>query len=109
MVVAIETKHPLDVQMNTNTLSPTARTARVAIDVRLFFDVLIDDEDESAIRHAACRELERVEAGERLRVLRLWNPNVYLPQEWSDLSPTDFRICQRCDASEVNRETRFPL
>ena len=94
--------------MNTNA-SPKRKTARVAIDVRLYFDVPISGQKEEEIRHAAYAEFERVEEGQRIRVKKLRFPNLYLLEEWSDLSPEDFHVCEQCSAKDANADTRFSL
>ena len=106
--VAIRSPFRPTVQMNTTT-AQAKKVARVAIDVRLYFDVPIANDNEEDIRQAAYEELERVEEGGRIRTKKLRFPNIYLMEEWSDLLPGDFDVCQRCNSNEANSDTRFLL
>lgn len=69
--------------MNTTTAAGEKKVARVAIDVRLYFDVPIVTEDDGSIQRLAREELERV--------------------------ASTFRICQICSAADANSDTRFAL
>lgn len=83
--------------------------ARVAIDVRLYFDVPISSQKPEDIREAAREELERVAYGEQIKVKRLHFPDIYPTDDWPAIALEDFQICQVCPASEANAETRFSL
>ena len=95
--------------MNTNASRKKRVVARVAIDVRLYFDVPISSEKPEDIRQAAHGELERVADGEQIRIKRLHFPEVYPTDDWPVMKSKDFQVCQVCPAEEANRETRFPL
>lgn len=95
--------------MNTNPCASKRKVARVAIDVRLYFDVSIDSEEPAAIQRAAREELERVADEELIRVLDLRFPNLYRLDDWPTVKPDDFQICQICRPDEANKHTRFPL
>jgi hypothetical protein len=99
----------MTVQMNTSTLANKRMVARVAIDVRLYFDVPISSENPDDIRKEAREELERVADGEQIRIQRLHYPEVYPRDDWPTMEPDDFQICQICPAEEANRDTRFAL
>lgn len=83
--------------------------ARVAVDVRLYFDVAVDSEQQTAIKKAAYDELERFIDEDRIRVQNLRFPNLYPTDAWHTVSPEDFQICQICAANEANKDTRFTL
>jgi hypothetical protein len=95
--------------MNTIPLAKKRMVARVAIDVRLYFDVPIASEIPEDIRKQAREELERVADGEQIRIKRLHYPEVYPSDNWPAMEPEDFQICQICLAEEANRDTRFAL
>lgn len=74
--------------------APQKKTiARVAINVRLYFDVPVSSENEKEIRQAARDELERVADEERILVEMLRNPAIYPTDDWPAMKPTDFDIC----------------
>ena len=83
--------------------------ARVAVDVRLYFDVSISSEKPEDIRKAAREELENAADEERIRVKMLSHPNIYPTDDWPALEAEEFQICQICPASEANKDTRFAL
>jgi hypothetical protein len=95
--------------MNTIVSRKKRVVARVAIDVRLYFDVPISSEKPENIRQAAHGELQRVADGEQIRIKRLHFPEVYPTDDWPAIELANFHICQVCPASEANSETRFPL
>ena len=99
----------MTVQMNTPALAKKRKVARVAIDVRLYFDVPITSENPENIRKEAREQLERVADGEQIRIKRLHYPEVYPTDDWPAVELEDFQICQICSAEEANRETRFLL
>jgi hypothetical protein len=83
--------------------------ARVAVNVRLYFDVSVATGDEEAIKRAALAELECVEDEERIRITRLRHANVYPTDDWPALSAKDIAVCDVSPAREVTPDTRFPL
>ena len=95
--------------MNPTFLTTGKTVARVAVDVRLYFDVTVSSEDEGEIQQAARAELERVADEERIRVKLLQHPAIYPTDDWPALKHSDFSICDICPASEVNSDTRFSL
>lgn len=95
--------------MKTPDSAVTEKVARVAIGVRLYFDVPVTSENEDDIRRAALAELERVEDTERIRIKMLRFPAVYPRDDYPALKPKEFIICDISQASEVNEETHFPL
>jgi hypothetical protein len=97
------------VQMNTTTVAKKGMVARVAIDVRLYFDVAIDSEEPEAIRHAAHEELQRVAYEESIRVTKLRFANISPTDDWHTVRAKDFQVCQMCSAVEANKDTRFAL
>jgi hypothetical protein len=97
--------HPV----NATFLSAQQKVARVAVDVRLYFDVTIATEDESEIQRAAHTELERVADEDRIRVKHLHHATIYPKDDWPALKPSDFSICDICPASEVSSDSRFSL
>ena len=99
----------LAVRMNTDSSTDEKKVARVAVDVRLYFDVPIKSEEPAAIQRAALQELGRVAYDELLRVKKLRFANVYLGGKWPTMRPDDFQICQICSVREANSETRFAL
>jgi hypothetical protein len=95
--------------MNTIGATSEKNVARVAIDVRLYFDVPIISEDPDSIRCAAREELKRVAYEELIRLKMLRFPNIYPTDKWPAIELEDFQICQICPASEANKDTRFAL
>jgi hypothetical protein len=95
--------------MNTSALAKEKMVARVAIDVRLYFDVPIFGESLEDIRQAAREELERVADGEQIRIKRLHYPEIYPTDDWPAMELKDFQVCQVCPIEEANPDTRFPL
>lgn len=83
--------------------------ARVAIDVRLYFDVPIVSKGTDEIKRAAFEELDRVAYEESIRVKKLRFPSISPTDEWHTVRPTDFQVCQICPADEANADTRFSL
>lgn len=108
-ILAIAVISCATVQMNTPTSRKERVVARVAIDVRLYFDVPISSEKPEDIRQSAREELERVADGEQIRIKRLHFPELYPSDDWPAIELDNFHICQVCPASEANSETRFPL
>lgn len=95
--------------VNATFLKTQQKVARVAVVVRLYFDVTVASEDEGEIQQAARMELERVADDERIRVKLLHHPAVYPTDDWPALKASDFSICDICSASEVNSDMRFSL
>ncbi len=93
-----------------NTLSTAnKKIARVAINVRLYFDVPIDSEDPADIGRAARQEFERVADDDRIRVRKLKFPNIYTTDAWRTVKLDNFDICGICPVGEATRDTRFEL
>jgi hypothetical protein len=95
--------------MNPTMLTNHQKVARVAVDVRLYFDVTVSSEDEGEIQQTARAELDRVAEEERIRVKQHQHPAIYPTDDWPALKASDFSICDLCPASEVNQDTRFSL
>jgi hypothetical protein len=95
--------------MNTPPLRNPQTVARVALDVRLYFDVAIDSEDPEAIRLAAQEELQRVAYEESIRATKLRLASIAPTDDWHTVQPKDFEVCQICSADEANTDTRFAL
>ncbi len=95
--------------MNTQTTSKPGMIARVAVNVRLYFDVPVSSDALAEICQAAREELESIALDEQIKIKRLRFPVVYPTDVWPAIKPNDFQVCQVCPASEANIETRFPL
>jgi hypothetical protein len=95
--------------MNTPAFSKKEMVARVAIDVRLYFDVSTSSEKSEDIQRAAREELERAADEELVRIKKLRFPNIYPIDRWHTVQPENFQVCQISEAHEANRETRFAL
>jgi hypothetical protein len=108
-IVAIEDNFRMIVQMNTTAFAKRRMVARVAIDVRLYFDVPIESEDAEVIQRAAHEELQRVAYEESIRVTKLRFANISPTDDWHTVQPNDFQVCQICSAGEANKDTRFAL
>lgn len=102
-------KNTITVQMNTAVCVGDKKVARVAVDVRLYFDVPIDWDDIQAIQDAALSELERAADEELIHIKKLRFPNIYPVDSWHTVQPENFQICQMSEAHEANPETRFAL
>lgn len=86
--------------MRTNTKSPSNLVARVAVNVRLYFDVEVGSDDETAIKKLARNELKRVAHEEWLLINELSNPAIYPKEDWPGMKLTDFDVC---DVSSADR------
>lgn len=95
--------------MNTPAFSKEEMIARVAIDVRLYFDVTTSSENSEDIQRTAREELERVADGQQIRIMQLRYPEIYPCDVWPVIKSADFQICQICSPADANAETRFSL
>jgi hypothetical protein len=81
--------------VKTTSALPKKVIARVAINVRLYFDVPVSSEGETDIRQAARVELERAAYEEWIVVEKLRKAAIYPIDDWPAMKPTDFDVCPR--------------